>query len=73
MNQEMMEKVKKIWGWSDDQIKNLSEKHIRLIEKGDEFRKWRLVAEVLEAKNCIARLKKGDKYVFHTIVIKVSY
>jgi uncharacterized repeat protein (TIGR04076 family) len=65
MNPEMTEKAKKIWGWTDEQIKSLSPKHQRLIEKGDEFRKWRVVAEVLEAKNCIAGLKKGDKYIFH--------
>ncbi|MCD6361110.1 MAG: hypothetical protein J7M38_09615 [Armatimonadetes bacterium] len=65
MNPEMVEKVKKIWGWTDEQAKGLSSKHVRLIEKGDEFRKWRLVAEVLEAENCIAGLKKGNKYVFH--------
>ena len=65
MNPEMMDKVKKIWGWTDDQVKGLSSKHQRLIERGEEFRKWRLVAEVLEARNCIAGLKKGDKYIFH--------
>lgn len=65
MNQELMEKVKKIWGWTDKQLKSLSSKHEKMIEKGDKFRKWRLVAEVLEAKNCIADLDKGNKYVFH--------
>ena len=65
MNTEMMNKVKKIWGWTDEQAEGLSSKHVRLIDKGDEFRKWRLVAEVLEAENCIAGLKKGNKYVFH--------
>ncbi len=65
MNMALIEKMKKIWGWTDEQINGLSSKHQRLIKKGDEFRKWRLVAEVLEAKNCIAGLKKGDKYIFH--------
>lgn len=64
MNPEMMKKVKKIWGWTDDQVKGLSSKHQRLIERGEDFRKWRLVAEVLEVRNCIAGLKKGDQYVF---------
>lgn len=65
MDSKMLEKVKKIWGWTDEQAKMLSSKQVSLVEKGDEFRKWRLVAEVVEAKNCIAGLKKGDKYVFH--------
>ena len=65
MDPQTSEKVKKIWGWSDEQIKSLSTKHKRLIERGNEFRKWRLVAEVLEAKNCIAGLSKGNKYIMH--------
>ena len=65
MDPKIMERVKKIWGWSDEQIKGLTAKHERLIEKGEEFRKWRLVAEVIEAHNCIAGLEKGHKYVFH--------
>ena len=65
MDPEMAKIVKKIWGYSDEQIKSLSAKPERLIGRGDEFRKWRLVAEVLVARNCIAGLKKGDTYVFH--------
>ena len=65
MDPEMAKIVKKIWGYSDEQIKSLPAKPQRLIERGDEFRTWRLVAEVLEARNCIADLKKGDKYLFH--------
>ena len=65
MDPDLMGKVKKIWGWTDEQLKSLSSKHERLIEKGDQFRNWRLVAEVLEARNCIAGLKQGNKYVFH--------
>lgn len=64
MNPDQEEKVKKIWGWTDEQFRSLAPKNKRLIEKGDEFRTWRLVAEVLEANNCISGLKKGDKYVF---------
>jgi len=65
MRPDLQEKVKGIWGWTDEQVKFLSPKNQRLIEKGEEFRKWRLIAEVLEARNCIAGLKKGHKYVFH--------
>ncbi len=65
MDKEKIEKVKRIWGWTDEQVMLLTPKHERLIEKGDEFRKWRLIAEVLKARNCIAGLKKGDRYVFH--------
>ncbi|MBW1921106.1 MAG: hypothetical protein JRI84_10460 [Deltaproteobacteria bacterium] len=65
MRPDLQEKVKGIWGWTDEQVKCLSPKNQRLIEKGEEFRKWRLIAEVLEARNCIAGLKKGHKYVFH--------
>ena len=34
MNPEMTEKAKKIWGWTDEQAKGLSSKHVKLIEKG---------------------------------------
>lgn len=65
MKSKILEKAKNIWGWTDQQVDKLSTKQMRLVEKGDEFRKWRLVAEVLEARNCIAGLKRADKYVFH--------
>lgn len=65
MEPKLIPMVKKIWGWSEEQIKHLSPKHERLIEKGDDLRRWRLVAEVVEARNCVAGLKKGDQYVFH--------
>lgn len=65
MDPKLIENMKKLWGWNDEQIKGLPLKNQRIIEKGDEFRKWRLVAEVIEARNCIAGLKHGDKYIFH--------
>ena len=65
MDPKIIDIGKKVWGWDDEQIKGLSPKHQRLIERGEDFRKWRLVAEVLETRHCIAGLKKGDKYVFH--------
>ena len=65
MDSQQAEKVKKIWGWTDEEFKLLAPKNRKLIEKGDQFRVWRLVAEVLEAKNCIAGLQKGHRYVMH--------
>lgn len=65
MDSEQVEKVKKIWGWTDEEFKRLAPKNLKLIEKGSQFKMWRLVAEVLEAKNCIAGLKKGHRYVMH--------
>ena len=59
MDTKKLEKEKKIRGWTDKQVKMLSSKQISLVEEGEEFRKWRLIAEVLEAKNCIAGVKKG--------------
>ncbi len=65
MDEIRLRKAQGIWGWTDEQTAGLSAKQLRLIGSGEEFRQWRLIAEVLEAKNCIAGLKKGDKYVFH--------
>ena len=59
MDSKQAEKIKKIWGWTDEELKCLAPKNQKLIEKGDQFRLWRLVAEVLETKNCIAGLKEG--------------
>ena len=65
MEPKQVEKVKKIWGWTDEEVKRLGPKHLNLIEKGNQFRMWHLVAEVLEAKNCIAGLKQVQRYVMH--------
>ena len=65
MDLKQKETVKKIWGWTDAEVERLGPKNLNLIEKGGQFRLWRLVAEVLEAKNCIAGLKKGHRYVMH--------
>jgi len=63
MDSERVEKVKKIWGWTDEEFNLLNPKNRKLIEKGSRFRMLRLVAEVIESKNCIAGLKKGHRYV----------
>ena len=65
MDSGFIENVKKVWGYTDEQIKCLSPKAQKIIENGNEFRKWRLVAEALESRNCIAGIKQGDKYIFH--------
>ena len=65
MDSKQAEKIKKIWGWTDEELKCLAPKNQKLIEKGDQFRLWRLVAEALETKNCIAGLKEGHRYVMH--------
>jgi len=65
MDPKQVEKVKKIWGWTDAELERLTPKHRNLIGKGNQFRSWKLVAEVLEAKNCIAGLQAGHRYVMH--------
>ncbi len=63
---EELDRLKKLWGWSDEQIKDLlTEKHWRLLDRGHKFDEYRLVAEVVEARNCLARHKVGERYVFH--------
>ena len=65
MDTDRLEKAKKIWGWTDEEAQRLSSKQLTLVGKGEDFRRWRLVAEVLDARNCVCGLKKGHKYVFH--------
>ena len=43
MDPKMVENVKKLWGYTDEQIEGMSPKSQRIIETGDEFRKWRMV------------------------------
>lgn len=64
MPQEIIERIKRVYGYTDEQIAGLSERQrkARLIEF--ESMKYKLIAEVVEAENCACRHKKGEKYVF---------
>ncbi len=47
------ERLKKLWGWTDEQIDNLTPKHWNLIDRGSRFDEYRLVAEVIDANEIV--------------------
>jgi len=71
MVKKMSEKVdwrwiQKIFGYNENQMEAIkkSPQHLRWIKVFPKLRKIRMVAEVVESRNCMAQLKKGDKYYF---------
>lgn len=64
MSQEVIDRIKQLYGYTDEQIAAFSPKQrkARLMEL--EAMKYRLIAEVVEAENCACRHRKGQKYVF---------
>ncbi len=60
-----MERLKAGWGWTEEEIRNLSPKQWHLIDRGAEFPKYRIIAEVVKAHGCLCHPKLGDKFVFH--------
>jgi len=58
--------IKKIFGYDKIQIETLkrSPQHLKWIRVFPKLSKMRMVAEVVESRNCMAQLKKGDKYYF---------
>ncbi len=58
--------IQKTFHYDKSQISALkkSKQHLKWIKVFPKLGKTRMVAEVLEAKNCMAQLKKGDKYYF---------
>ena len=61
---ELIEFARQRYGASDEQIAKLSATQWRVIKSAPSRWQYRMVAEVVEANNCLAGHKKGDKYVF---------
>ena len=64
MPQEVIERIKQVYGYTDEEIAGFSPKQrkARLVEF--ETMKYKLIAEVIEAENCACRHRKGEKYVY---------
>ena len=64
MPQQIIERIKRLYGYTDEQIAAFSprQRKARLMEL--EGMKYKLIAEVVEAENCACQHKKGEKYVF---------
>ncbi len=64
MPREIIERIKRLYGYTDEQIAAFSPKQrkARLMEL--EGMKYKLIAEVVTAENCACQHKKGERYVF---------
>ncbi len=61
---EDIQSAKQVYGVSDEQMDKLSDTQWRMMKSRPGRRGHWMIAEVIEAKNCLAGHKKGDKYVF---------
>jgi len=60
---EEMQWMKENWGWSEEQIKNLTPAQRRNVRVTPFRRAVKLIAEVVKAENCACKPKIGDKIV----------
>jgi uncharacterized repeat protein (TIGR04076 family) len=72
MDSEQKEKVQRRWQkiqeilvYTDEDlaIHRSNPKHVRLVESAPAFSKYNMIIEVIEANNCAAGHKVGDKFV----------
>lgn len=58
--------IQKAFGYSEAQMETLkrSPQHLKWIKVFPKLGKTRMIAEVVESKNCMAQLKKGDRFCF---------
>ncbi|UCH31058.1 MAG: hypothetical protein JSV05_05995 [Candidatus Bathyarchaeota archaeon] len=58
--------IQKIFDYDDNQLEAVkkSPQHLKWIKVFSKLAKIQMVAEVVESKNCMAQLQKGDKYYF---------
>lgn len=65
--EEISEKMVRVWkkrfDYTDKQIRNLSPKAWAYIGTLERKKEYRIVAEVVHAKNCACKPKKGDRFV----------
>ena len=60
---KIAEAAQERYGYTDEQVKQLKENQIRLINNISKLTNYRLVAEVVESRNCGWAAKVGDKIV----------
>lgn len=62
---EMTKKMHKHFGWTKEQIENLSPKMVKFITTGGltRAREYKIMAEVMKSENCMLGLKTGDRYI----------
>jgi uncharacterized repeat protein (TIGR04076 family) len=61
------QRQKRKHSWTDKEMDNLSSKQWRRLDRSGKALDYRLIAEVVEAKHCALKPKKGDKIVFNGV------
>ncbi len=69
MDEAAREMAKSAIGISDEELDKLSPGMQRLLENSMALMGYRIVAEVVEAENCFAFYKPGDKLVFNATMV----
>jgi hypothetical protein len=69
MDEATREMVKGMIGISDEELDKLTPGMERLLENSAALMGYRIVAEVIEAENCFAFYKPGDKLVFNATML----
>jgi uncharacterized repeat protein (TIGR04076 family) len=64
LSPEAIQLHKEMQGYTDEQLKNLTLTQRRFMNAAPKFWQYKLIAECIWARNCGARPKKGDKFVF---------
>ena len=62
---EEIQWMRENWGWTEEQIKNLSPRLRRNVRVTPRRRAIKLIAEVVKAENCACKPKIGDKIVIN--------
>lgn len=69
MDEAVREMAKGMIGITDEELDNLSPGMERLLEGSAALMGYKIVAEVVEAENCFAFYKPGDKLVFNATML----
>jgi hypothetical protein len=69
MDEAAREMAKSMIGISDEELDKLSPGMVRLLENSVALMGYKIVAEVVEAENCFAFYKPGDKLVFNATML----
>lgn len=64
MDKAIRDMVKGVLGMSDEELDKLSPGIQRLLSKSGDLMSYKIIAEVVDSKNCFAMYKPGDKLVF---------
>ena len=63
ISERRMERLKAAFGWTEEQIRNLSPSQWKYLDNARKFAQYKMIAEVVKAEGCLSQAKEGDKFV----------